>query len=106
MTSGYDRLTANVASSQLAFYKYIVAPLYSAMDELVPVGQLLSNLAEMRAHWEEVLRQQDSLEPHGQDSGQATGGAPLQGGAMADYITVSGLSAAGPARRRRGSRSA
>jgi len=35
LTPGYDRKTADVAVSQLAFYKYIVQPLYTAMDELV-----------------------------------------------------------------------
>lgn len=98
-----------MASSQLAFYKYIVAPLYSAMDELVPVGHLQANLAEMRMHWEEVLRQQDGRkQQQGGVAGSCGNGAPspTQREGMADYLTVSGHNAAEPTRRRRSSRTA
>ena len=60
LTPGYQRESADVASSQLAFYRFIVEPLYSAVDNLVPAGELLSNLEHMRTEWE--AKRQASLE--------------------------------------------
>jgi len=104
LTPGYDRETANVASSQLAFYKYIVAPLYTAFDELVPVDPLLRNLAEMRTHWEGVLRAQESLKAQQSSSAKYTntsGGEDTKGAAQADYVSAGGLNAVEAGGRRR-----
>ena len=59
VTPMLDRHTASVPKLQIGFYNFIVKPMYEAMDLLVPMEPLLTNLDEMYAYWRERLPSED-----------------------------------------------
>ena len=45
--------------TQVGFFTFFVKPMYEAMDLLVPMEPLLTNLDEMYAYWRERLPSED-----------------------------------------------
>ena len=56
VTPDHDRERSNPAASQLSFVRYVVNPLYAALDQLIPLELQLDHLLEVEQHWECFLK--------------------------------------------------
>mmetsp|Transcript_44244 Transcript_44244/g.109960 ORF Transcript_44244/g.109960 Transcript_44244/m.109960 type:complete len:465 (+) Transcript_44244:470-1864(+) len=55
VTPFMDRKSANTPKQQLGFYNFIAKPMFEAMNRLVRMDKMISNLDEMVEHWSSQL---------------------------------------------------